>query len=514
MQDADVKDSALFLDNSAIKPFARGSVAAAHEDYELPMLEHAAALSDGYASPRELDLNVFRRESLDLEAAGASFDGAVSDASPLRSKAVTRRCGWCSSLCTFVLNHWSKAALVALIITLIVLVSVKGVKIFSEILNFFERWNSWGGWGIFIGMFILNVTLFLPSVALILGAGFIFGFWKGLLAVWAGGAVGQSLSFLLARYLVKDMVATYVAKRWSKWDLVDHVLAQEGWKMVLLLRLSPVVPWNLLNIAMASTNVSFFQFTVASAIGIGFESSVLCYFGSLAQNIRDIVSGNAKPEGKVVYILAGISIFFCFLAAILATLSVRRAMKRAHTFRQTQDIPPSHGGGPSDSLGFLQQGVDGGGHEKLPMSDSFEELPRSMAAMLQKDSGFSSGDSDDGGGSPHGRGDVLRGTPSAAGRNRAFASDNSCWLGSSATADSLPEKHVGGSIQLRSTSHSPPVAAISSSRPDQPSVAEAQAGGSHISPAGYGGSGGVSDADTGKVFQDRGNIVPRHGIAA
>jgi hypothetical protein len=49
-------------------------------------------------------------------------------------------------------------------------------------------------------------------------------FWKGLLAVWAGGAVGQSLSFLLARYLVKDMVATYVAKRWSKWDLVDHVL--------------------------------------------------------------------------------------------------------------------------------------------------------------------------------------------------------------------------------------------------------------------------------------------------
>ena len=51
----------------------------------------------------------------------------------------------------------------------------QGVRIFSEILNFFERWNSWGGWGIFIGMFIGNVTLFLPSVALILGAGFVFG---------------------------------------------------------------------------------------------------------------------------------------------------------------------------------------------------------------------------------------------------------------------------------------------------------------------------------------------------
>lgn len=41
----------------------------------------------------------------------------------------------------------------------------------------------------------------------------------------------------------------------------------EGWKIILLLRLSPIVPWNLLNIAMASTNVPFWQFTIASAIG-------------------------------------------------------------------------------------------------------------------------------------------------------------------------------------------------------------------------------------------------------
>ncbi len=53
--------------------------------------------------------------------------------------------------------------------------ALQGVRIFGEILHFFERWNNWGGWGIFIGLFIANVTLFLPGVALILGAGFIFG---------------------------------------------------------------------------------------------------------------------------------------------------------------------------------------------------------------------------------------------------------------------------------------------------------------------------------------------------
>ncbi len=49
-------------------------------------------------------------------------------------------------------------------------------------------------------------------------------FWKGLLAVWAGGAIGQALSFLLARYLVKDAVTYYVARKWKKWDLVELVL--------------------------------------------------------------------------------------------------------------------------------------------------------------------------------------------------------------------------------------------------------------------------------------------------
>jgi uncharacterized membrane protein YdjX (TVP38/TMEM64 family) len=53
---------------------------------------------------------------------------------------------------------------------------------------------------------------------------------------------------------------------WCKTPGVGAQMA-EGWKIILLLRLSPIVPWNLLNIAMASTNVPFWQFTIASAVG-------------------------------------------------------------------------------------------------------------------------------------------------------------------------------------------------------------------------------------------------------
>jgi uncharacterized membrane protein YdjX (TVP38/TMEM64 family) len=80
----------------------------------------------------------------------------------------------------------------------------------------FEARNNWAGWGIFIGMYTGMVALFLPAVVFIAGAGFVFGFWKGLLAVWIGGAAGQALAFLLARYLIKDWVESFVARKWAK----------------------------------------------------------------------------------------------------------------------------------------------------------------------------------------------------------------------------------------------------------------------------------------------------------
>ena len=52
-----------------------------------------------------------------------------------------------------------------------------------------------------------------------------------------------------------------------QWDLVDDMIEAEGWVLVVLLRLSPIVPWNLLNVVMATTRMHFLSFTVASAIG-------------------------------------------------------------------------------------------------------------------------------------------------------------------------------------------------------------------------------------------------------
>ena len=67
-----------------------------------------------------------------------------------------------------------------------------------------------------------------------------------------------------------------------------------------------------------------------SIAGIGFESSVLTYFGSLAQDIHHIVGGDANPHGPLVYVLTGTSLVFCAIAAIVATVFVKCARPRAN----------------------------------------------------------------------------------------------------------------------------------------------------------------------------------------
>lgn len=69
------------------------------------------------------------------------------------------------------------------------------------------------------------------------------------------------------RYLLRDAMASMLRAKWKKWDILDTAIEREGWKLLLLLRLSPMVPYNLLNIAMATTKMHFLTFTVVSAFG-------------------------------------------------------------------------------------------------------------------------------------------------------------------------------------------------------------------------------------------------------
>jgi uncharacterized membrane protein YdjX (TVP38/TMEM64 family) len=290
--------------------------------------QDTTSISTGRNSPWAEDESLHAHHSSDnLSDTGQRIPLIPSSSRPQPRKGQVWH--WTRKILVFSLVNWYKFAILGLLITLIVLVSIHGFGVFGRILAWFQKHNGWAGWGIFIPMYIGVVALFIPGVIFITGAGFVFGFWRGLLAVWIGGAVGQALAFLLARYLLHDWVHDFVSKKWSRWDALDKAIELDGWKLVLVMRLSPIIPYNLLNIAMATTSMPFWQFTIVSAVGIIFECAVFTYFGTIAEDITSIVSGDAGPPKVFKWVLLGLSVAMCTLTAVMVSIFVRRAIRRA-----------------------------------------------------------------------------------------------------------------------------------------------------------------------------------------
>ncbi len=229
----------------------------------------------------------------------------------------------------FLLANLFKFAILGIVITLIVLVSIHGFSVFPRILEWFKSRSGWGGWGAYLGIYTAIVALFIPGVVFIMGAGFVFGFWRGLLAVWIGGSVGQALAFLLARYLLRDWVETFINNKWKKWKYIDAALEKDGWKLVLIMRMSPIIPYNLLNIAMATTSIHFLAFSVVSSIGIIFECCIFVYLGTIADGITSIVEGHAGKPKAIQWVLMGLSIFMGIVGAVFVSIMIRRAISNA-----------------------------------------------------------------------------------------------------------------------------------------------------------------------------------------
>jgi uncharacterized membrane protein YdjX (TVP38/TMEM64 family) len=196
--------------------------------------------------------------------------------------------------------------------------------------------RSAGIWGplLFIALYVLACILFLPASLLTIGAGFIFGPVVGIPAVSIGSTLGAGAAFLLSRSLVRDWVSRAVAQR-PEFQTLDKAVAKEGFKVVLLTRLSPVLPFNLLNFALGLTTVSFRGYLVASWIGMLPGAVLYIYIGSTIKSFADLSSGQtaAKP-GYTLFLVAGLA------ATLFAVILLARIAHRALSHGNSAGMQP------------------------------------------------------------------------------------------------------------------------------------------------------------------------------
>ncbi len=215
----------------------------------------------------------------------------------------------------------------------VVLVLVLGLRFLDPGKAGLQAFLAWiqgiGPWGppLLSGAYVLACVLFLPGSVLTVGAGFLFGFWKAILAVVVGSNLGAWLAFALGRTLMRGWVASRISGN-ARFAAVDEAVGREGLKIVLLTRLSPVFPFNLLNFAFGATRVSFRDYAWGSLVGMLPGAVMYVYLGTAVKSLAEVFAG--KVEGGIAQkVLLGFGLAATVAATVFITRVARRALDQA-----------------------------------------------------------------------------------------------------------------------------------------------------------------------------------------
>ncbi|WP_052055240.1 TVP38/TMEM64 family protein [Myxosarcina sp. GI1] len=231
------------------------------------------------------------------------------------------------------MNKYIKIGLFAVISLIITTAPVQAQEIGTaggfdpqELLRNVLQWvNDLGAIGAlaFIAIYIIATVAFLPGAILTLGAGVIFGVILGSIYVFVGATIGATLAFLVGRYLARGWISQKIAGD-RKFQAIDEAVSREGLKIVLLTRLSPVFPFNLLNYSLGVTGVSLKDYVIGFA-GMIPGTIMYVYIGSLAGSIAT-VGGESQPTNPTVQWTIRI---IGFIATVAVTLYVTRIARQA-----------------------------------------------------------------------------------------------------------------------------------------------------------------------------------------
>jgi uncharacterized membrane protein YdjX (TVP38/TMEM64 family) len=205
---------------------------------------------------------------------------------------------------------------------------------FLPVQQWLRSFNDWvgqmgtAGIFIFIGVYVAATVLLVPGSILTVGAGFAFGLWKGFLAVSAGATLGAALAFLVARFIARDKVEA-IAKRNDKFRKIDSAIGKQGAKLVFLLRLSPVIPFNLSNYVYGLTGVKFWPYVLASWIGMMPGTFLYVYIGTASKAAVSAIAGaEAMKRGWPYWTFISVGLAATVVVTIWVTKIARDAVRK------------------------------------------------------------------------------------------------------------------------------------------------------------------------------------------
>src|SRR5258706_4584080 len=177
--------------------------------------------------------------------------------------------------------------------------------------------------------YILGTVLLIPGSAITIGSGTLFGLQTGFIVVVLGANLGALCSFLLARGFLREKVAGWAAGN-AKFRSLDQAIGKQGFKMVLLTRLSPVFPFVLLNYFLGLTAVRTGAYALANLLGMLPATLLFVYIGAAA---RDAIAGRLDGTADLYQqMLKYLGLLATLAVVVIVTRMARKALREAEQF--------------------------------------------------------------------------------------------------------------------------------------------------------------------------------------
>lgn len=188
------------------------------------------------------------------------------------------------------------------------------------------------GAALFIAAYAIAAVLMVPGSILTLAAGMIFGLAGGFAVALLGATLGANLAFLVARYVARKPLQAKLETH-PKFHAVDQAVEELRYKIVLLLRLSPLVPFNIQNYLFGLTRVKFFEYAWASLVGMAPGTFLYVYLGSTGAQA-------AEGAGPEKWILWGIGLAATAAATFVVSRKAKEKLRAAGVEAKGPAEPP------------------------------------------------------------------------------------------------------------------------------------------------------------------------------
>mmetsp|Transcript_6013 Transcript_6013/g.6144 ORF Transcript_6013/g.6144 Transcript_6013/m.6144 type:complete len:266 (-) Transcript_6013:66-863(-) len=163
------------------------------------------------------------------------------------------------------------------------------------------------GYLYFALIYILAEITCVPAIPLAASSGVLFGLIPGFLTVLLSATSAACISFFIGRLLVREW-ALKMAKGSKQWQAIDSAIGKQGFKVILLLRLTPLFPFSIANYLYGLTSVDFWSYLSATLLGFAPGTLAIVYAGTAG---KALFSEGSSSFPWYIYVAAS------FIVAVL-----------------------------------------------------------------------------------------------------------------------------------------------------------------------------------------------------